>query len=59
MTYRIILSALAEEHLEYWSKCGNTAAKRKLSATFDKLEEHPMTGTGVSSHCKVMFRTLQ
>lgn len=46
MRYQIILSPLAEEHLLYWSKCGNTAAKRKLSAIFDELEEHPMTGTG-------------
>lgn len=46
MKYKIILSPLAEEHMEYWAKSGNTSAKNKLSDIFTELETHPTTGTG-------------
>ena len=37
---------MAEEHLEYWRRCGQPSVLRKLAGIFDELEEHPMTGTG-------------
>lgn len=46
MRYRIRLSSMAEEHLEYWRRCGQPSVLRKLAGIFDELEEHPMTGTG-------------
>ena len=46
MKYRIRLTALAEEHLEYWRQCGKLSVLRKIAGMFDELEEHPMTGTG-------------
>lgn len=46
MTYRIRLSDMAAEQLEYWSQCGNTSAFRKIGKIIAELQEHPMEGTG-------------
>lgn len=37
---------MAAEQLEYWSKCGNTSAFRKIGKIIAELQEHPMEGTG-------------
>lgn len=52
MKYRIRLTALAEEHLEYWRQCGKLSVLRKIAGMFDELEEHPMTGTGKPERLK-------
>lgn len=52
MRYRIRLSSMAEEHLEYWRRCGQPSVLRKLAGIFDELEEHPMTGTGKPERLK-------
>lgn len=33
MRYRIRLSSMAEEHLEYWRRCGQPSVLRKLATT--------------------------
>ena len=39
MRYRIRLSSMAEEHLEYWRRCGQPSVLRKLAGIFDELED--------------------
>ena len=46
MTYEIILSDEAEEHLKVWRKSGQKKTLKKIADLFEELRLHPKTGTG-------------
>lgn len=46
MMYRIVLTALAEKHLDDWHKSGKKKSILKILTLFEELSEHPETGTG-------------
>lgn len=46
MTYRIVLTALAEKHLAEWRKSGKKKTILKIVSLFEELSEHPDSGTG-------------
>lgn len=46
MTYELVLSELAQDHLLEWAKSGQKKILKKISDLFDELRQHPKTGTG-------------
>lgn len=46
MIYKVILTKLADEHLERFRKAGDKVSMKKIDALLDELREHPYTGTG-------------
>ena len=46
MTYELILSDEATQHLIEWRKSGQKKILKKISNLFEELKEHPKTGTG-------------
>lgn len=46
MTYELILSDEATQHLIEWRKSGQTKILKKIEGYFEELKEHPTTGTG-------------
>lgn len=46
MTYELILSDEAKEHMEIWRKSGQKKTLKKIVDLFDELRQHPTTGTG-------------
>ncbi|MDE7056183.1 Txe/YoeB family addiction module toxin [Muribaculaceae bacterium Isolate-083 (Janvier)] len=46
MTYELILSDEATQHLIEWRKSGQKKTLKKISNLFEELKEHPKTGTG-------------
>lgn len=52
MTYRIILSELAKQHLSEWKQSGKLSVLNKMAQIFRELEAHPMTGTGKPERLK-------
>lgn len=46
MTFRIKLSPLAQEHLDFWKHSGKISVIKKIARMFEELESHPMEGTG-------------
>lgn len=43
MIYSVILTKLADEHLEQFRKAGDKASMKKVDALLDELREHPYT----------------
>lgn len=52
MTYRIILSELAKQHLSEWKQSGKLSVLKKMAQIFRELEAHPMTGIGKPERLK-------
>lgn len=52
MIYSVVLSKLADEHLEQFCKVGDKASMKKIDALLDELREHPYTGTGKPEELK-------
>lgn len=52
MTYRIVLTALAEKHLAEWRKSGQKKTILKIVSLFEELSEHPDSGTGQPERLK-------
>ena len=46
MTYELILSDEAKEHMKVWRKSGQKKTLKKISDLFEELRHHPTTGTG-------------
>lgn len=46
MKYTLMLTPEAERHLELWKKSGQKKTLNKIMTLFEKLTEHPATGTG-------------
>ena len=46
MTYRIIFTKEALDHLEIWRKSGQVKILEKIAMFIDELKVHPTTGTG-------------
>lgn len=46
MSYKLILTPEAEQHLEYWSKSGQKKTIKKIVDLLEELRLHPTTGTG-------------
>ena len=46
MTYELILSDEAAQHLIAWRKSRQKKTIKKISNLFEELREHPKTGTG-------------
>ncbi|WP_288088965.1 Txe/YoeB family addiction module toxin [Bacteroides acidifaciens] len=46
MTYELILSDEAAEHMIEWRKSGQKKTLKKISNLFEELKEHPKSGTG-------------
>lgn len=46
MSYTLILTPQAEEHLAEWKKSGQKKTIDKIIRLFSELIEHPTTGTG-------------
>lgn len=46
MTYELILSDEAKQHLIDWCKSWQKKTLKKISNLFEELREHPKTGTG-------------
>ena len=42
MTYELVLTFEAEQHLKEWKRSG----QKKISDLFEELRHHPTTGTG-------------
>ena len=45
MTYELILSDEAKEHMKMWRKSGQKKTLKKIVDLFEKLRQHPTTGT--------------
>lgn len=52
MTYRIVLTALAEKHLAEWRKSGQKKTILKIVSLFEELSKHPDSGTGQPERLK-------
>jgi addiction module toxin, txe/yoeB family len=46
MTYKILLTKKAEEHLKEWKKSGQKKTLLKIISLFEELQLHPTSGTG-------------
>ena len=46
MSYSIVLTKLAEYHLEQFYKAGDKASMKKIDALIDELRENPYSGMG-------------
>jgi toxin YoeB len=46
MTYELILSDEAKEHMKVWRKSGQKKTLKKIADLFEELQQHPTTGTG-------------
>lgn len=46
MTYELILSDQAIEHLKEWRKSDQKKTLKKICILFEELRQHPTTGTG-------------
>lgn len=46
MTYELVLTFEAEQHLKEWKRSGQKKTLKKISDLFEKLRHHPTTGTG-------------
>lgn len=46
MTYELVLSDEAAEHLKEWRKSGQKKTLKKIIDLFEELRRHPATGTG-------------
>ncbi len=46
MTYEIILSDEAKEHMKKWRMSGQKKTLKKIADLFEELRQHPTTGTG-------------
>lgn len=46
MRYKLVLTPVAERHLDEWRKSGQKKTLLKIAALFEELCEHPTTGTG-------------
>lgn len=52
MIYSVILTKLADEHLEQFRKAGDKASMKKVDALLDELREYPYIGTGKPEELK-------
>ncbi len=46
MTYKILLTKKAEEHLKEWKKSGQKKTLLKIISLFEELQLHHTSGTG-------------
>lgn len=46
MTYELILTEEAKQHLIEWNRSGQKKTIAKIVRLFEELKEHPATGTG-------------
>ena len=46
MTYRVLFTDEALEHLEFWRKSGQKKILEKILLLVEELKAHPTTGTG-------------
>lgn len=46
MSYKILLTKKAEEHLKEWKKSGQKKTLLKIISLFEELQLHPTSGTG-------------
>lgn len=46
MNYKIVLTSIAEKHLDNWRKSGKKKSILKILLLFEELSKHPTTGTG-------------
>ena len=46
MTYELILTPEAQQHLKEWRKSGQKKTLKKIADLFEELRQHPATGTG-------------
>ena len=46
MSYELVLTPKAEQHLKEWKKSGQKKILQKIVSLFEELQQHPETGTG-------------
>lgn len=46
MTFQLVLTPEAEEHLKEWKKSGQKKTLVKIVKLFEELQKHPTYGTG-------------
>ncbi len=46
MSYELVLTLKAEQHLKEWKKSGQKKILQKIVSLFEELQQHPETGTG-------------
>lgn len=46
MSYELVLTPKAEQHLKEWKKSGQKKILQKIVSLFEELQLHPETGTG-------------
>lgn len=46
MSYQVIVSPEAQQHIKLHEKAGNVALVRKIITFLEELKQHPRTGTG-------------
>ncbi len=46
MSYELVLTPKAEQHLKEWRKSGQKKILQKIVSLFEELQQHPETGTG-------------
>lgn len=46
MTYELVLTEEAKQHLIEWNRSGQKKTIAKIVRLFEELKEHPTTGTG-------------
>lgn len=46
MTYRVLFTKEALDHVEFWRRSGQKKILEKIAVLVDELQLHPTTGTG-------------